>query len=451
MPWTGNQYQLGFRGVNKGLSRDYHDSLTPVYPNKISYSALSALKFCPRQYWFTYPGSWQGWDDEAPALVRAAYWWKKVSGLYAWAGGLVHEFIEEYLYNKIDSVMSHLTLASPQSDRELLSALKLRFEGEWRQSRSWNWDSFRKAKKQKPIWLDIHVDRRCIDSYRIGESYDEAEQRLKKYFHDWVLGSARNFINNRQSYLSNSGLNNWLIIEGRRLSSGLIPTQGSSQSQLREASIYPDIKITLEGRQWSYMYTIDLMIFASDPRPRFFIIDFKTGKPKRWPSHRAQLQRYAAFLLEEGFCHDGVELTPTNMVLRAVYTKPWLKGSRIRDWSAHKDHHKRFLKIATEDILTLASRHVALESLDERQLEELGTVMPNHLFQGKNGFFNPITGKLNKETDPKTLVALPSDFPPSIALQKKWEMCIHCDFKLVCQEGRQLLSRVMERKSITWS
>jgi RecB family exonuclease len=52
---------------------------------------------CPRLYWWSYYGSWGGWDRSAPSEAREAYVLKNLSTRWAWVGSAVHGAIESVL------------------------------------------------------------------------------------------------------------------------------------------------------------------------------------------------------------------------------------------------------------------------------------------------------------------------------------------------------------------
>jgi len=62
-----------------------------------SHSRGRAFVECLRAYWFTYYGSWGGWETGAPAAVRQAYVEKKLTRRAMWTGTVVHGVAEEGL------------------------------------------------------------------------------------------------------------------------------------------------------------------------------------------------------------------------------------------------------------------------------------------------------------------------------------------------------------------
>jgi hypothetical protein len=67
--------------------------------NEFSWSVSRAQLFheCQRAYYYTYYGSWGGWEAEASERQRLLYILKNIKTLPLWAGGIVHELIGEAL------------------------------------------------------------------------------------------------------------------------------------------------------------------------------------------------------------------------------------------------------------------------------------------------------------------------------------------------------------------
>lgn len=75
--------------------------MTPSLRNEFSWSVSrdSTLQECPRKYYFSYYGSWGGWEPEAPARVREIYLLKKLKTRPLWIGEVVHDCIARSLLN----------------------------------------------------------------------------------------------------------------------------------------------------------------------------------------------------------------------------------------------------------------------------------------------------------------------------------------------------------------
>jgi hypothetical protein len=81
------------------------------------------FKTCPRQYWFSYYGYWNGWLENAPERTRQIYILKNLKNRHMWAGEKVHECIQRSLNNirrgikvlSIDEIVS-MTLDQMRAD-----------------------------------------------------------------------------------------------------------------------------------------------------------------------------------------------------------------------------------------------------------------------------------------------------------------------------------------------
>lgn len=67
-----------------------------------SHSRGRAFHGCRRAYWFTYYGSWGGWDAAAPEEARQAYVQKKLTTRAMWTGSIVHMVAEQGLKRAMD-------------------------------------------------------------------------------------------------------------------------------------------------------------------------------------------------------------------------------------------------------------------------------------------------------------------------------------------------------------
>jgi hypothetical protein len=71
----------------------------PDLQNEFSWSKSRHEKFgeCRRAYYYTYYGSWAGWEAPAGSLVRELYVLKKLSSRWQWAGSVVHDALKDVL------------------------------------------------------------------------------------------------------------------------------------------------------------------------------------------------------------------------------------------------------------------------------------------------------------------------------------------------------------------
>jgi len=71
------------------------------FKNEFSWSKTrdEVFKICPRQYWFSYYGYWNGWLKDAPERTRQIYILKNLKNRHVWAGEKVHLCIQRSLNN----------------------------------------------------------------------------------------------------------------------------------------------------------------------------------------------------------------------------------------------------------------------------------------------------------------------------------------------------------------
>jgi hypothetical protein len=104
--------------------------MAQILQNEFSWSKSRAEKFadCRRAYFFTYYGSWGGWEAPAGSSVRELYVLKKLSSRWQWAGSLVHEALKRAL------TRAKATGELPPLER-LLEQTRAKARAEWAGSR----------------------------------------------------------------------------------------------------------------------------------------------------------------------------------------------------------------------------------------------------------------------------------------------------------------------------
>jgi hypothetical protein len=102
--------------------------------NEFSWSKTrdEVFKTCPRQYWFSYYGCWNGWLEAAPERTRQIYILKNVKNRHMWAGEKVHECIQRSLNN----IRRGIKVLSVD---EIVSITLDRMRAEFRSSKSKNY------------------------------------------------------------------------------------------------------------------------------------------------------------------------------------------------------------------------------------------------------------------------------------------------------------------------
>jgi hypothetical protein len=71
-----------------------------------SKSRADTFRYCLRKYWWSYYGSWNGWEPDAAPRARDAWLLKGLHSRWSWAGQVVHTFIERML--------KHYSLGGPE-------------------------------------------------------------------------------------------------------------------------------------------------------------------------------------------------------------------------------------------------------------------------------------------------------------------------------------------------
>ena len=62
-----------------------------------SFSRHSTFKTCKRKYYYSYYGSWEGWNKDAEELNQKLYMLKNMTSLPMLAGSIVHDEVERTL------------------------------------------------------------------------------------------------------------------------------------------------------------------------------------------------------------------------------------------------------------------------------------------------------------------------------------------------------------------
>ena len=107
--------------------------------NDFSWSVTrdAAFRKCPRAYYYSYYGSWYGWDRNAPETAQRLYRLKQIKSLAMWAGTVVHDTIRLAL-----TAFARSEQPFPTTD-SLQNAALLRMRTDWR-------DAIQQVYLQKP-------------------------------------------------------------------------------------------------------------------------------------------------------------------------------------------------------------------------------------------------------------------------------------------------------------
>jgi len=105
-----------------------------TFKNEFSWSKTrdEIFKSCPRQYWFTYYGFWNGWLKDASERTRKIYVLKNLKNRQAWAGEKIHNSI----HRSISNIRRGIKVLSVE---EIISITLNQMRNEFRSSRSKNY------------------------------------------------------------------------------------------------------------------------------------------------------------------------------------------------------------------------------------------------------------------------------------------------------------------------
>jgi hypothetical protein len=229
----------------------------PALANEFSWSKSRHEKFreCPRAYFFTYYGSWGGWEAPAGSQVRELYVLKKLSSRWQWAGSVVHAALKQVLQRaKVTGEVAPLD--------QVLERTRARARAEWAGSREKRY--WREA--SRIVGLVEHEYAEPIPPADWGRLYDEVvEGSLRSFYGSAVLEEIR--ATPRADWLTVDELDSW----------------------------------TFEGTKvW---LAVDFAY--RDPQGRVHLLDWKTGK-ERGVDH-VQVGTYALYArAKSGVSPEGV-------------------------------------------------------------------------------------------------------------------------------------------------
>lgn len=141
--------------------------------NEFSWSKSRHEKFeeCRRAYFFTYYGSWGGWEAEAGSPVRELYVLKKLSSRWQWAGSLVHGALKRTL------ARARVAGELPALER-VLEQTRAKARAEWARSR------------EKSYWREASRIVGLLE-HEYGEPVPDAD--WKRLYDHVIEGSLRAF------------------------------------------------------------------------------------------------------------------------------------------------------------------------------------------------------------------------------------------------------------------
>ncbi len=164
--------------------------------NVPSYSISSAnlMEECPRRYWYAKYGSWGGWEKRATDHQRAVYLAKNTTGLFMYAGTIVHGIAERICRRALGGALQDIRAnrerflrhAESVVDQQIGKAVSESLSGEWEQKPK---DNVHFQEHMFGEELDTKFMReRCMTSVNALLGKDDDWPEGRNYFFD-VVGS----------------------------------------------------------------------------------------------------------------------------------------------------------------------------------------------------------------------------------------------------------------------
>ena len=211
-----------------------------------SHSRGRAFAGCLRAYWFTYYGSWGGWDAQAPPAARDAYVQKKLTTRSMWTGTVVHQLAEDALRRVRDGY-------GPRSLEDALVGAENRARREIKESASGEW----LARPARRVGFREHY----YDEPVPAEAWEEAIEEIRRQTR--VLWSQRLF-------------RRLLEVPDR-----ILELEDLRRFRVGDAEVY-----------------VALDVMVDDGRGGVVILDWKTGNNHREDDISSQLGVYGLYATE---------------------------------------------------------------------------------------------------------------------------------------------------------
>ncbi|HMO17584.1 MAG TPA: PD-(D/E)XK nuclease family protein [Oligoflexia bacterium] len=384
----------------------------PVFPDRrISFSGIESLKRCPKQYFLSGPGAWNGWYDDATEQVKTLYIWKQIDGVFSWVGKLFHEWTTQVDFNEVDKDQPLLTKVIPLSDEELRERFWIRFDAQWQESESMSLEE----------WFNISREERKNRTFLLQHALKlgPAEAPSKTKIRNWIKPSIDNYMTYRSEFLGGASYSDWLVIEGRKITNGIIITDDKKRSQfsLRNERVHPVHELQIAGETWKFGYDMDRVVrFRENGEESIIILDLKTGKKKE--SHFKQIFLYAALA-----SIDLPELKSFPLYGQLSYTNYNPQEGVVRFKLGPRELEEGY-QFAV-DAITHLRRH--LKQVKDLETKALMAILPKQLYHLASW----------EETD---YVFLSENFPADSARRLDLMNCRLCDKLKLCPEGMELVS-----------
>lgn len=148
-----------------------------------SFSRYGTFTACPRQYYLNYYGCRNGWFQSSSKEAQNAYFLKKLTNIYAWAGNIAHESIEyalkSYRDNKkiptIPELLNRAKALMKKQYKESQERVQKHKEGEFKAYKLFGlleheYHMSVTPEKRKSIWERV---RTCLNNFFSSQIYQD--------------------------------------------------------------------------------------------------------------------------------------------------------------------------------------------------------------------------------------------------------------------------------------
>ena len=145
------------------------------------------FKTCPRQYWYSYYGYWNGWLENVAERTRQIYVLKNLKNRHMWAGEKVHECIQRSLHNirrgiKVLPVDEIVSITLDQMRAEFRSSKSKKY---WKNPKSCGlFEHEYEVEVSDEEWKEVASNvETCLRNFYASDIYDGLKSHRKE---DWL-------------------------------------------------------------------------------------------------------------------------------------------------------------------------------------------------------------------------------------------------------------------------
>lgn len=223
------------------------------YPEKSwSISKIKTIKSCLREYYYTYYGSYRGWEYEADYERKVTWRLKKLTNIWIYFGDIIHEGIKDIIKYKINN--KELEVNIDRFKNFIRMKLNTLVKQSNRNDRILEWDNYPSGKMLQEYYYNGKIEKDDINEIK-----ERIEQCVENFFESKTFEdiSSRNF---------------WDVLE-------------------------------IDEKKFDYIFINNIKVFAIidmlyiDENGNCIIVDWKTGKESE--DDKNQLLVYTLYVMDK--------------------------------------------------------------------------------------------------------------------------------------------------------